>query len=108
MKQATFSWKLTHLDQTHVNCGGATSSASIWGMNDVIENIFLNDNSISRHKLQAAVMASTGATLSLRSIQVDRGNHKGYEAVLYSTSRVRILVYVDSIEIVSHAAVVVY
>ena len=40
-----------------------------------------------------------------RKIQVDRGNHKGYEAVLYSTSRVRILVYyVDSFEIVSHAA----
>ena len=35
-----------------------------------------------------------------RKIQVDRGNHKGYEAVLYSTSRVRILVYVDSFEIV--------
>ena len=41
-------------------------------------------------------------------IQVDRGNHKGYEEVLYSTSRVRILVYVDSFEIVSHAAEVVY
>ena len=38
-------------------------------MNDVIENIFLNDNTISGPKLQAAVMASTGATLSLRSIQ---------------------------------------
>ena len=35
----------------------------------MIENVFLNDNSISGHKLQAAVMASTGATLSLRSIQ---------------------------------------
>ena len=43
-----------------------------------------------------------------RKIQVDRGNHKGYEAVLYSTSRVRILVYVDSFEIVSHAALVLY
>ena len=43
-----------------------------------------------------------------RKIQVDRGNHKGYEAVLYSTSRVRILVYVDSFEIVNHAAAVVY
>ena len=38
-------------------------------MNDVIENIFLNDNTISGPKLQAVVMASTGATLSLRSIQ---------------------------------------
>ena len=37
-------------------------------MNDVIENIFLNDNAISGPKLQATVMASTGATLSLRSI----------------------------------------
>ena len=35
-------------------------------------------------------------------------NHKGYEPVLYSTSRVRILVYVDSFEMVSQAAVVVY
>ena len=43
-----------------------------------------------------------------RKIQVDQGNNKGYEAVLYSTSRVRILVYVDSFEIVSNAAVVVY
>ena len=43
-----------------------------------------------------------------RKIQVDRGNHKGCEAVLYGTSRIRILVYVDSFEIVSHAAVVVY
>ena len=33
-----------------------------------------------------------------RIIHVDRGNHKGYEEVLYSTSRVRILVYVDSFE----------
>ena len=38
-------------------------------MNDVIENIFLNDNTISGPKLQAAVTAATGATLSLRSIQ---------------------------------------
>ena len=68
VKQATFSWKVTHLDRTHVNCGGATSSASIRGMNDVIEDIFLNDNTISGPKLQAAVMASTGATLLLRSI----------------------------------------
>ena len=37
-------------------------------MNDVIENIFLNDNTTSGQKLQAAVTASTGATLSLRSI----------------------------------------
>ena len=43
-----------------------------------------------------------------RKIQVDRGNHEGYEAVLYSTSRVRFPEYVDSFEIVSHAAVVVY
>ena len=35
---------------------------------------------------------------------VDRGNHEGYEAVLYGISRVRILVYLDSFEIVSHAA----
>ena len=38
-------------------------------MNDVIENIFLNYITISGPKLQAAVTASTGATLSLRSIQ---------------------------------------
>ena len=61
VKQATFSWRLTHLDRPHVNCGGATSSASIRGMNDVIENTFLNDNTVSGPKLQAAV--------SLRSIQ---------------------------------------
>ena len=52
-----------------MNCGGATSPASIRGMNDVIENIFLNDNAICGPKLQATVMAFTGATLSLRSIQ---------------------------------------
>ena len=38
-------------------------------MNDVIENIFLNDNTISGPKLQAAVTVATGVTLSLRSIQ---------------------------------------
>ena len=46
VKQATLSWKLTHLDRTHVNCGGATSSASIREMDDVIENIFLNDSTL--------------------------------------------------------------
>ena len=38
-------------------------------MDDAIENIFLNDNTISGPKLQAAATAATEATLSLCSIQ---------------------------------------
>ena len=65
VKQVTSSWKLTYLDAKHGNCEGATSSAIIRGMDDEIENIFQNDNTISGMMLQAAV---TVATLSLRSI----------------------------------------
>ena len=43
VKHATSSWKLTYLNGTHRNCGGATTSASLRGMDDVIVLSFFYD-----------------------------------------------------------------
>ena len=56
-KQATSSWKLTYLNGTHENCGGATTSASLRGMDDVIEGIVKNQNKINGPKLNSSIVS---------------------------------------------------
>ncbi|CAM9577734.1 unnamed protein product [Pylaiella littoralis] len=68
-KQSQGDWKVSSLVDTHVNCAGATTPASIRGVNDVIEGIVNNDLGISGPKLNKAIEAATGSTLSLRSVQ---------------------------------------
>ena len=68
-KQAQGGWKVSSLNDTHLNCGGATTSATLRGVNDVIKGIVNNDLSISGPKLKKAAEAATGSTLSLSTVQ---------------------------------------
>ena len=52
VKQATDEWKVSRLDGEHENCGGATTSATIRGAQDVLENIVRADSSIFGPKLK--------------------------------------------------------
>ena len=61
-KQAQGGWKVSSLDDTHLNCGGATTSATLRGVNDVIKGIVNNDLSISGPKLKKAAEAATTNT----------------------------------------------
>ena len=49
--------------------GGATTTATIRGTQDVLEDIVRADSSISGPKLKKAAEAKTGKKLSLRSVQ---------------------------------------
>ena len=69
VKQATDEWKVSRLDGEHENCGGAATSATIRGAQDVLESIARADSSISGPKLKKAVEEKIGKQLSLRSIQ---------------------------------------
>ena len=68
VKQATDEWKVSRLDGEHENCGGATTSATIRGAQDVLENIVRADSSISGPKLKKAAEEKLGKKLSLRSV----------------------------------------
>ena len=68
-KQAQGGWKVSSLNDTHLNCGGATTSATLRGVNDVIKGIVSNELSISGPKLKKAAEAATGSTLSLSTVQ---------------------------------------
>ena len=69
MKQATDEWKASRLDGEHETCGGATTSATIRGAQDVLEYIVRADSSISEPKLKKAVEEKIVKKLSLRSVQ---------------------------------------
>ena len=57
------------MDGEHENCGGATTSATIRGAQDVLEYIVRADSSISEPKLKKAVEEKIVKKLSLRSVQ---------------------------------------
>lgn len=70
VKQTTGEWKVSNVDDAHVNCAGAMTSGFIRGKSHIIEDIVCNDTGISGPKLKKAAEGKAGGgKLHLRSYQ---------------------------------------
>lgn len=66
--QTTGEFKLTHVNTVHVNCAGSSTNTTVRAMAPLLSSVMNIDPKISGATLKTIIEASTGATMSARSV----------------------------------------